>query len=56
MLFRNGWDLSDGLTSIGGQLTAMGEAANKVLAQKGYGNPAKKGERHETDRTIDVGT
>jgi len=36
VLFSNVWNLSDGLTSIGGQLTAMGEAANKVLVQMGY--------------------
>ena len=36
VVFSNVWNLSDGLTSIGGQLTAMAEAANKVLAQMGY--------------------
>ena len=36
VLFSNVWDFSSGLPSIGSQMSAMAEAANKVLAQMGY--------------------
>jgi hypothetical protein len=36
VLYANVWDLSDGMTSLGKQIEAMGAAAGKVLAKLGY--------------------